>query len=93
MAPNVTLLDLVTVVSEHARSEAEVVAAVVYLVNSGAVRLCGNFKGARFDTGTPGGLASMSPWSAAARSISPLDIVEIARMMEAKRLARAHPRR
>jgi len=44
-----TLLDLVKAVSEHAPSEAEVIATVVYLVNSGQVRLCGNFKGARFD--------------------------------------------
>jgi len=44
-----TLLDLVNAVSEHARSEAEVIATVAYLVNSGRIRLCGNFKGARFD--------------------------------------------
>jgi hypothetical protein len=49
MAQNMTLLDLVQVVSEHARSEAEVIATVVDLVNSGRVRLCGNFKDARFD--------------------------------------------
>ena len=49
MAQNMTLLDLVKAVSEDARSEAEVIATVVYLVNSGGVRLCGNFKGARFD--------------------------------------------
>jgi len=49
MTLNVTLLDLVNAVSEHARSEAEVIATVVYLVNSGRVRLSGNFKGARFD--------------------------------------------
>ena len=46
---NTTLLDLVAAVSAHARSEAEVIATVVYLVNSGTVRLCGNFRGARFD--------------------------------------------
>ena len=49
MAQNMTLLDLVKVVSDHAGSEAEVIATVVDLVNSGRVRLCGNFKGARFD--------------------------------------------
>jgi len=43
------MLDLVQAVSAHARTDAEVVATVVYLVNSGAVRLCGNFRGARFD--------------------------------------------
>ena len=49
MAPNITLLDLISAVSEHARTEAEVIATVVHLVNSGRVRLCGTFKGARFD--------------------------------------------
>ena len=49
MTQNMTLLDLVQAVSDHAPSEAEVIATVVYLVNSGRVRLCGNFKGARFD--------------------------------------------
>jgi hypothetical protein len=44
-----TLLDLVAAVSQHARTEAEVIATVVYLVNSGKVVLCGNFRGARFD--------------------------------------------
>ncbi len=49
MAQNMTLLDLVRAVSDHARSEAEVIATVVHLVNSGRVRLRGNFRGARFD--------------------------------------------
>jgi len=49
MALNTTLLDLVNAVSEDAQSDAEVIATVVYLVNSGRVRLCGNFNGARFD--------------------------------------------
>jgi hypothetical protein len=49
MAQNVTLLDLVTVVSEFAPSENEVIATVVHMVNSGLVRLCGTFAGARFD--------------------------------------------
>lgn len=49
MARKITLLDLVLAVSEYARSDDEVVATVVHLVNSGAVRLCGNFAGARFD--------------------------------------------
>src|SRR5262249_54607874 len=44
-----TLPGLVEGVSHPPRSEAEVIATVVYLVNSGGVRLCGNFKGARFD--------------------------------------------
>jgi hypothetical protein len=49
MTPNMTLLDLVNAVSEHARSEAELIATVVYLVNSGRVRLRGALEGARFD--------------------------------------------
>jgi hypothetical protein len=49
MARDTTMLDLMLAVSEHARNEAEVIATVVYLVNSGKVRLCGTFKGARFD--------------------------------------------
>jgi hypothetical protein len=52
MTPNITLLDLVTAVGEHARSEAEVIATIVFMVNQGHVRLCGTFKGARFDLTT-----------------------------------------
>ncbi len=39
-------------VAEHARSEAEVIATIVCMVNQGRVRLCGTFKGARFDLTT-----------------------------------------
>ena len=49
-----TLLDLVTAVSEVSRTEAEVIATVVHLVNSGKVTLCGNFRGARFDCNAEG---------------------------------------
>ena len=49
MQPTVTLLDLVVAVSEYARNDVELIATVVWLVNSGAVRLGGNFRGARFD--------------------------------------------
>ena len=49
MARNVTLLDLLDAVSEFAGSDAELVATVVHMVNSGKVRLCGAFRGARFD--------------------------------------------
>ena len=52
MGRNVTLLDLVNAVAEHARSDAEVVATVVWIVNQGHVRLRGTFKGARFDLTT-----------------------------------------
>ena len=49
MTQKTTLLDLVTSLSGGARSEAEVIATVVRLVNSGEATLCGNFRGARFD--------------------------------------------
>ena len=52
MARNITLLDLVCAVGEHSRSEAELIATVAYMVNRGRVRLCGNFKGSRFDLTT-----------------------------------------
>jgi hypothetical protein len=44
-----TLLDLVMAVSRYSRTEAETIATVVRLVNSGKVVLCGNFRGAHFD--------------------------------------------
>lgn len=44
-----TLLELVQVVSEYAHTDAEIVATVAVLINSGAVRLCGSFAGARID--------------------------------------------
>jgi len=43
------MYDLVRAVSEDARSEEEIVATVVHLVNSGQVRLAGRLRGARFD--------------------------------------------
>jgi hypothetical protein len=49
MARNITLLDLVNAVAEYSRSEAELIATVVYMVNEGHVRLCGTFKGSRLD--------------------------------------------
>jgi ABC-type multidrug transport system ATPase subunit len=45
------MLNLVTAIAEHALTEAEVIATVIYMVNSGRVRLCGTFKGAKFDLG------------------------------------------
>jgi hypothetical protein len=47
MALQSTLLDVVTAVSKYSASDAEVVAMVASLVNSGTVELCGNFRGAR----------------------------------------------
>lgn len=40
----ITLLDLVSAVSEECTSEAEVVATVLHLLASGRARLCGNFR-------------------------------------------------
>jgi hypothetical protein len=44
-----TLLDLVQAVSAYAQSDEEIVATVAALINSGQVRLCGTFAGARID--------------------------------------------
>ncbi len=49
MSNAMTLLELVNAVGEHTTTEDDLVATVVELVNSGAVRLCGTFRGARFD--------------------------------------------
>ena len=49
MEPTVTMKDLVSAIAEHAETDAEVVATVVYLVNSGKVHLRGRLAGARFD--------------------------------------------
>ncbi len=54
MPLNVTLLDLVTAISREAESEAEVIATVVAMVNRGTVRLCGSFRGARFEPASLG---------------------------------------
>ena len=51
MARMTTLLDLIDAVNANCQTEAELIATVVHLVNSGRVRLCGTFKGARFDLG------------------------------------------
>ena len=48
-----TLLDLVYSVSVFAKTEAEVVATVAHLVNSGRVQLCGNFAGAKISFESP----------------------------------------
>jgi len=52
MVPRVTMQDLVNAVAESAQSDAEVIATVVHLVNSGKVRLTGRLRGARFDMST-----------------------------------------
>jgi len=74
MGFQLTMLDLVKVVSETAETEAEVVATVVHLVNSGIVQLCGNFRGARFDFDpvgmTAGGLTPPGRGSRTDRAVS-----------------------
>jgi hypothetical protein len=49
MALTVTLRELVTAVSDCAQSENEVVATVIHMINSGQVRLHGDFSGARVE--------------------------------------------
>jgi len=44
-----TLLDLIEAVAEVTDSEAELLSVVAHLVNSGRVRLIGNFQGATID--------------------------------------------
>ena len=55
---NTTLLDLVWAVTESGCSERDVVATVTTLINSGQVRLCGTFAGARIEETAPCGAAS-----------------------------------
>jgi hypothetical protein len=45
-AQPLTLLELVSAVADFARSDDEVVATVAHLINTGAVTLVGNFRGA-----------------------------------------------
>jgi len=47
-----TLLDLIQAVSKYATSDTEIVATVAYLINTGRVRLCGTFAGARIHLAT-----------------------------------------
>jgi hypothetical protein len=49
MRRDVTMLELVNAVTEHTRTEGQAIATIVHMVNSGAVRLCGTFSGARID--------------------------------------------
>jgi len=50
-----TLLDVVNTVSEFSETDDELVATVTYLVNSGKVRLCGDFAGSRVEILDPHG--------------------------------------
>ncbi len=49
MTPTVTLHEVIAAVSEFAHSENEVIATIVHLVNTGRVRLRGDFAGAHID--------------------------------------------
>jgi hypothetical protein len=55
-----TLLDLFEAVTIYATSDAEIVATVAYLINTGQVRLCGIFAGARIDLAMPAHAAPRS---------------------------------
>jgi hypothetical protein len=48
-----TLLDLIQAVNQFAKNDEEVVATVAHLINSGCVRLCGNFAGAKIAFASP----------------------------------------
>jgi hypothetical protein len=52
MKTTITLKDLVNAIAADAENDAEVVATVVWMVNSGRVRLHGSLAGARFDLDT-----------------------------------------
>ena len=47
MIPRVTMLELVQTVMDLTQTDAEVIATVVALVNSGKVQLIGNFRGCK----------------------------------------------
>jgi hypothetical protein len=49
MSNRVTLLELVMRIAARLEDDEEIVATAAALVNSGAVRLCGNFAGRCFD--------------------------------------------
>lgn len=53
MTTPTTLLNLVQAISLAADNDQEIVATVAYLINSGKVRLCGAFAGARIDLAVP----------------------------------------
>jgi hypothetical protein len=61
-----TLLALVQAVNDYARSDTETVATIAYLINSGTVRLCGTFAGARIDLPAPA--STVPPRSPSQRS-------------------------
>src|SRR5262245_53153281 len=54
------LLDLVTALQECTPNDVELVATIVFLVNSGRVRLCGTCAGARIDLASVAGAVPFS---------------------------------
>ena len=46
-----TLLDVINAVGEHAKTPDELKAVVTHLVNSGKVKLCGEFAGCKIEFG------------------------------------------
>jgi len=66
-----TLLELIQLVSKSERSDDEVVATIAYLINSGRVRLCGTFAGAKI-AARPS-LSSFLAWVKTKPSINFLD--------------------
>ena len=58
MGRDTTMLELVDALTRQTDSEDEVIATVVSLVSSGAVRLCGIFRGRRFEPAVPGRVES-----------------------------------
>ena len=61
ITPKLTLLELVQTVSDYATNDDEVTATVAYLINSGKVRLSGNFAGAWIDLSAHGFYRSPHP--------------------------------
>ncbi|MEW6269066.1 MAG: hypothetical protein AB1689_07170 [Thermodesulfobacteriota bacterium] len=60
MTLTVTLRELVSAVSDFARSEDEVVATVIHMINSGRVRLRGSYSGAHVDVDDRDGATLLS---------------------------------
>lgn len=57
-AQQTTLFELVEAVSRYARNDAEILATIVHLVNSGQVKLAGRLKNARIALRGPGRLVA-----------------------------------
>jgi len=56
-----TLLNLVTALQECTPNDVELVATLAFLINSGRVRLCGTFAGARIDLAPEAGAVPFAP--------------------------------